>query len=270
MKKTGNFFNWDNLGAALITGASAGIGTEFARQLAALGFNLVLVARRKNRLEELATELQQKESIKVRVLTADLSIIEDIERVATEIKKMDNLDVLINNAGFGTRGFFHEVDFKSQLDMMTVHNTTPVYLCRAAIPNMIKRGRGVIINLSSLATFMSFPQSVMYNATKSFLNGFSECLALDLDEMGIRVQALCPGMTHTEFHSVGQYEGYDKSEIPNFLWMTAEETVKQSLKALKKNKVIFIPGRKNRMFKSLWHSPLIGRIIRKQSHKKRQ
>jgi len=263
MAKSENFMNWDNPGIALITGASAGIGVEFARQLAAQGFDTVLVARREKRLKELATELQEKYSIKVEVLVADLAKQTDINSVVGRIMELDKLDVLINNAGFGTRGYFENAPLEPQIDMISVHVLAPVYFCRAALPKMIQRDRGVIINVSSMAIDILVPQNVMYCATKAFEKIFTETLALELEGTGVRVQALCPGFTHTDFHFTETFKEFDKSSVPKDMWMTTEEVVKLSLKAFQDDKVVFIPGAINENVLNMLNDPKIGPQIRK-------
>lgn len=253
---------WNNPSAALITGASSGIGVVFARQLAEQGFKPILVARRKERLENLAIELQQKTSTPTEVLVADLANQSDIERISTYITKLENLDVLVNCAGFATTGCFSNIPLDSQLRMISVHNTAPVYFCRSTLPIMIKRDRGAIINVSSLGALTLLPHNVIYSATKSFLKTFTEALALELQGTGIHVQVLCPGFTRTEFHSVGDFQNFDRSRIPNYLWMSADEVVKESLKAFRKNKVVVIPGRINRLSLWIWKRRLLGKLLR--------
>ncbi|MHA1146217.1 MAG: SDR family NAD(P)-dependent oxidoreductase [Candidatus Helarchaeota archaeon] len=262
--------NWENPGIALITGASAGIGAEFARALAAQGFSVILTARRREKLEEVAREVKDNYGVEAEVFPADLSKMEDIEKLVNHVQGLKKLDVLINNAGFGISGFLNELDTKPILDMMSVHDTAPILLCKAALPTMLEQDRGAIINVASLACFLRFPSGSIYNATKSFLIALTQSLHLDLHGTGIKVQALCPGMTVTEFHSVGYFEGFDRSTIPKWLWMSSEKTVRQSLAAFRKNKVVFIPGRKNRLFKSLYNSRIIGGIIRKSAIKRQQ
>ncbi len=263
MSETKNFMSWDSVGTALITGASSGIGAAFTRELAKQKFNLILVARRKERLDELASELKNTYGIQVLVIVADLSKIEDIELLYSHISDLEDLDVLINNAGFGTRGYFENIPFKPQKDMIFVHNIAPSYFCRAALPNMIKRNRGVIINTSSMAAITYLPQNVMYNATKAFLKVFTETLHLELEGTGVKVQALCPGFTITEFHEVGDFQGFNRKVLPEKMWMSSEEVVKQSLEAVAKDEYIFIPGSANQAFAKLWMDPKLGDRVRK-------
>ena len=244
MNEKVNFMNWDNIGSALITGASSGIGAEFALQLAQQGFSLILVARRKEKLEALSRDLSSKFSVKVEVLVADLSNLEDIERVASKILNTDNLDILINNAGYGINTPFIERENKQNIDMINVHFTSPVMLSHAAIQGMAKRKKGVIINTASLAAITK--TSGMYSSTKAALTYFSETLRSELRHTGIFIQALCPGMTYTEFHDKELMRGFNREDYSSVPWMNAEEVVLQSLKSVNGKTVIFIPGEENR------------------------
>jgi len=243
---------------ALITGASAGLGLEFARQLAATGADLILVARRLERLEKLARELNQEFGVQVEVLSADLTREEDRQKVAQKIKETPDLDLLINNAGFGGKSKFHEDQQGEAEDMIKVHVLTPVVLTRAALSGMLKNRRGAIINLASIAAFSPL-SGAMYSSTKAFLVMFSENLQAELHDTGIKIQALCPGLTHTEFHEVA---GINKEAIPGILWMTADRVVRISLKALNRNKAIIIPGRRNKLLAFLMRCPLTFGLVR--------
>jgi short-subunit dehydrogenase len=267
MNSQNNFMNWDNPGVALITGASSGIGATYARALSAQGFGTLLIARRKEKLEQLALQIRDETSTKSDILVADLSKLEDINRVSEKINSMENIDVLVNNAGFGTRGYFENIPATTHKDMIFVHNLAPVYFCRAILPTMIKRNRGVIINVSSISAFNPRPQSVMYNATKQFLMTFSEALQSEMHDTKIRIQALCPGYTHTEFHFVGYFKNYDINLIPKDTWMSAEEVVDLSLNAFKDDKVVFIPGSGNQKFVELFTHPELGKKVRENIRK---
>ena len=244
--------NFKNPGKAVITGASAGLGLSFAKKLAAYGFDLVLIARRKERLQEIATQLESEYSIQCEIIPTDLAIVENIEKVADDIKQISNLDILINNAGFATKGYFADVPLEKDMRMVHVHMTASIQFTYTALQIMRKRKQGVIINVSSLGAFALTPGNVLYDATKSFLNTLSENLRLEVRGMGIKIQALCPGFTRTEFHEVGDLQNFDRSSVPDYLWMTPDYVVSQSLKALGKNrKTIFIPGWRHRFAKWL-------------------
>jgi len=240
---------------AAITGASSGIGAAFARRLAAQGYALVLVARREERLTALAEELRQRYAIPVETLSADLTVAADVERVAGRLAELPALDLLVNNAGFGVEGRFAQADLDPQLAMIRLHVLASVRLTHAALPGMIERGHGGIINVASLAGFMALPGAAQYCATKGYLITFSRALALELRGTGVRVQALCPGLTHTEFHA-GQ-RGGTTAQMPEFMWMSAAAVVAASLRDLAAGRVICVPGWGNRVLKFLGSSPLV-------------
>ncbi len=257
------FWGWDHPGRALITGASSGIGASYAEQLAKKGFDLILLARRKDRLQALADKLQTDYSIRCEIIPADLSNGDEINRVADYIHHVDNLDILINNAGFATVGYFADIPLEKSLRMFHLHMTVPLQLSHAALPGMLKRKRGAIINVSSMGAFMLTPGNVLYDATKSFLATFSENMALEVKDQGIKVQALCPGFTRTEFHEVGDFKNFDRRTIPDSLWMMPDDVVTLSLKALEKNKdVVFLPDWKQRLIKWIvLHSATLNKIM---------
>lgn len=243
-------------GRVLITGASSGIGAAYARRLAAGGHDLILTARRSDRLAELAAELTAAHAVDVATLSADLATEDGISHVEQTISTADNLVMVINNAGFGVRGFFADVAPTKLEAMIAVHVLAPVRLSRAALPGLIGRGEGAMINVSSISAFFASPGGATYGATKAYLNSFSEALAGELVDTGVVVQSLCPGFTLTEFHDTAEYEDFDRSQLPAPLWMTAEEVVDASLAALGHSKVIFVPGKRNRILVATARSPL--------------
>jgi hypothetical protein len=226
---------------ALITGASSGLGAEFANQLAAMGFDLILVARREDRLQQLGASIQANFGVETKILPADLSIQIDIERVIAVINQTSNIELLVNNAGFGLMEGFLKADIYKELAQMQVHMIAPVLLCRAVLPGMISRNKGAIINVSSIAGIIPV-RSNLYGSSKAFLIIFTESLRDMLHNKNIQVQALCPGFTYTEFHDTSEYTNFSRESIPGFLWMTSKQVVKESLQDLHKNKVICIPG----------------------------
>jgi len=252
----------------LITGASSGIGATFARRLAASNTHLILVARRRERLDALAGELADQCGATAEALVADLSTPEGMACVEDQIASLPGLDVLVNNAGFGTRTHFAEIDLAMHVDMINVHVTASVRLTRVALPAMIERGRGDIINVSSMAGFLAMPYTVTYCATKAYLITFSQGLAKELTGTGVRVQALCPGFTYTEFHDQPQFESFDRSFVSKRLWMSGDDVVAESLRALGKNESVCVPGRMNRMLLRFQRSP-IGPILLRMVAKKR-
>jgi uncharacterized protein len=221
---------------ALVTGASSGIGEVFARRLAKDGFRVILVARRQDRLDQLARELPVAET-----LAADLTLPHDLALVEARIAAEPALELLVNNAGFGTKGLYWETDFEAQERMHLLHVMATMHLTRAALAAMVPRARGGVINVSSVAGFGQSPNNVSYCSTKAWMNSFTEGLDLELRGAGspVRVQALCPGFTVTEFHDA---MGMSREGIPSWLWMRAEEVVDQSLRGLAKGKTFVIPG----------------------------
>ncbi len=228
---------------AMVTGASSGIGAVFARRLASGGYRLLLVARRKERLEQLAAELPGSAEVIVADLTDDV----DLRRVEKRVAAEPGLEILVNNAGFGTLGRFFEADIEEQSRMHRLHVIATLHLSYRAVRGMVSRSKGAVINVSSVAAFLHNPFSVSYGATKAWINSFTEALHVELRSIGspVRVQALCPGFTYSEFHDT---LGIDRSFIPGSLWMTAEEVVDASLKALRRGRLIVIPGWRYRLF----------------------
>jgi short-subunit dehydrogenase len=233
----------DDRKIAMVTGASAGLGEEFCRQLAARCDVIIGVARRKDRLDELAEEL---EGIEFHGVCADLNGVEGVARVMEALRQKGPVDYLVNNAGFSTFGYFADLPVEGQRDMVSLHIDAAITLCRAAIPFMRKRGEGHIINVSSLGAFLPGKGLAVYGATKAFLVYYSQALQAELAGSGIEVQALCPGYIHTEFHAEMQQQGFDRTRIPEDMWMTAAEVVGASLDALGGGQVVVVPGDGNR------------------------
>jgi len=246
----------------LITGASSGIGAAFARKLASQGYDLVLVARREAKLTQLAAELQAQFHINVEVLVADLSQAAGIEHVEKRIVELTNLELLVNNAGFGIPGKFAEVPLNKTLAMINVHVFASMRLSHTALPGMIARDKGGIVNVSSIGAFFPRAGDATYCATKTYLVAFAQALQGELLGTGIRIQALCPGFVPTEFLDHPDYEVLQvKHKIPKWLWTPAEEVVEESLRALKRDQVICIPGFKNRVFVAMTRIGLAGILM---------
>ena len=228
---------------ALITGASSGIGAEFARRLAEEGYNLILHGRREHLLQKLCQDLQRRNTIRAEYFLAELSDPGETRRLEERIRGTSDLEMLVNNAGYSTLRAFHEEDIDGQLAIIRVHIDASVRLSHAAIPGMLSRRKGDIINVASVAAFTPAPGSLTYCATKSYLVSFSESLHLELRDYGIRVQALCPGFTTTDFHS---RLGVDTSGRTFRHFMSSEKVVDVSLRGLKRRKVICVPGLQNK------------------------
>lgn len=225
---------------ALITGASAGLGVEFARQLAKRGYALVLAARRKDRMEALAAELGN-----ARAVAIDLSehgsaakLIADVEAAGEQV------DLLVNNAGFGLIGRFAKRDPERLREMIDLNIGTLTDLCRIVAPQMIERGSGGILNVASTAAFQPGPNMAVYFATKAYVLSFTEALHEELKPHGVKVSCLCPGPTRTEF---GEVAGFGGNGMFDRVAMEAPEVVAAGLRGLEKNKAVVVPGLTNKI-----------------------
>ena len=247
---------------AVVTGASSGIGAAFARRLAQGGKDLLLTARRKNRLETLALELESRNGIRCQIHEADLSRDDEVTGLLKQMDELGPASLVVHSAGFGTRALFHEVDPQKPPDMIAVHDTAPVRLFRHTLPAMRRSGYGGLILVSSLAAFYTTKRYTMYSATKAFANMFCRGLFDELKGTGVKVQALCPGLTRTEFFSAPDYAKFDYDRVPDFMWMEPAEVVEESLQALAKNRrPVFIPGRANRLFVKTMESKVVGEAL---------
>jgi uncharacterized protein len=230
---------------ALITGATSGIGAAFAHAYASRGHDLILTGRRMEKLQAVAGGCRDRYKVNVEAVSAELTNKDDVAALEQKIRTV-GIDVLINNAGFGHTRAFSDDTIESQLAMLDVHVRAMLALTHAAISPMRERRSGTIINVSSLAGFLPIATSALYSSTKAFINVFSESLHMELHDSNIRVQALCPGFTHTDFH--------EKIDIPQarqkskgiVRWMEPNEVVGHSLRALDRGVVICIPGFLNR------------------------
>ena len=226
---------------ALVTGASAGIGAAYARRLAAEGYDLILVARRADRLKQLAAELAGRHGVNAQPLPADLTRDDELKGVEDRIAQEERLEFLLNNAGFGGTGRFYESPLEHVNAMHRLHVMATLRLAHAALRKMTARGKGTVVNVSSVAALVARPGSVSYHATKAWMNAFTEGLYLELKQARspVRVQALCPGYTLTEFHDV---TGQDRSAIAASLWTPVDKVVEASLEGLKRNQLFVVPG----------------------------
>jgi uncharacterized protein len=229
---------------ALVTGASSGIGEHFARQLAERDYDLVLVARDQSRLDALAKELEGACNATVEVLPADLTDPEQLARVEDRCHDTDApIDVIVSNAGFGSFGAFHELDLATEVREIELNVVALVRLTHAAASEMVPRGKGGILNVSSLAGFQPGPMNATYGATKAFITSFTEAIHEELKGTGVSVTVLCPGFTHTGFQAAASVPAGD---IPGFMWQEADEVATAGLDALAKNRAIAIPGPLNK------------------------
>lgn len=221
---------------ALITGATAGIGSAFARRLARDGHDIVLVARNKGRLNDQATELHDRHGVEASVLPADLSTDEGIATVEDRLAdRAHPVDLLVNNAGFGNKGIYLDVPVADELTMLKVHCEAVLRLTTVAAREMRERGRGGVVNLASVAAFM--PRGT-YGASKAWVVQFTQGAAQDLAGSGVRLMALCPGLVRTEFHDRA---GMGMSNVPNWMWLDADRLVDTALKDLAKGRSLSIP-----------------------------
>jgi hypothetical protein len=234
---------------ALITGATSGLGLEFARQFASTGYSLIITGRRKEIIRAAADELSRVYGVEVEIVIAELSSDTGIKKVLNAAAKAGSIDVLVNNAGFGLNNLFHNESIENHIKMTAVHINAAVILTRAVLPEMIKRGRGTIINVSSLGSFLPTPLNSIYGGTKAFLNIFTESLHTELKHKGIIFQSLCPGFTSTDFHKSMGVDEEIKKEVKS--WMSPEDVVRYSIKKLGSGKVVCIPGFGNRVLRLL-------------------
>jgi len=230
---------------ALVTGASSGIGLAFAERLAHDQYDLILVARNRERLEALAKKLRETERVDVQVLAADLSKSSELLNVEKKISEDTSLELLINNAGFGGYKPFVTLEPERAEELINLQVLAVTRLTRAALPGMVARGKGAIINVSSRLAFSGsvneerLPKRAVYAATKSYINTFTQILSNELAGTGVKVQALCPGVVSTEFHT---RQGIDPSRFPAAIVSRAEDVVSASLAGLRLGEVICIPG----------------------------
>ncbi|MGH7898542.1 MAG: SDR family NAD(P)-dependent oxidoreductase [Candidatus Binatia bacterium] len=229
---------------ALVTGASSGIGADFARQLAAEGSDVVAVARRADRLAELKSEIEGRGSARCHVIAMDLSRPEAPGELHRETERLGlEVDWLVNNAGFGTSGAFATLPLERENEEIQLNVIALVALTRLYLPGMLARGRGYVVNLGSIGSFVPTPYMATYSATKAFILSFSEAVATEVAGKGVNVLALCPGATKTEFQEVAGVA----EAIPEFTFMTSQAVVRQAIAAVKAGKHVLVPGWMNKV-----------------------
>ncbi|MDP9005962.1 MAG: SDR family oxidoreductase [Actinomycetota bacterium] len=228
---------------AMVTGASSGIGEVYARRLAGRGADVVLVARRGDRLQALAEDLERG-GVRAEVLVADLTDEAGLGQVVARLVAPEApVDLLVNNAGFGTTGAFAQLPVERELAMIELNVSALVRLTHAAL-GVMEDGGGAIVNVSSLAAFQPLARSATYAATKAFVLSFTQSLADEVRGSGIHLQVLCPGLTRSEFHTVNDF---DVNRLPDLVWQSAEQVVDVSLAALDRPRVVVVPGLVNRL-----------------------
>jgi short-subunit dehydrogenase len=228
---------------ALVTGASSGIGAAFARASAARGSDLVIVARDDRRLEDLAVSLEKEHGADVEVLMADLTTEKGTSVVEARLESDDPpIDLLVNNAGVGTFGRFAELPRDAEANAVKLNVLALMRLCHAALPGMVERGRGGIINVSSLGGYQPTPLNATYGGTKAFVTSLSHALYEEVRGTGVNVMVLCPGFTRTEFQ---ERAGLDSSAVPSFMWQSAEAVVDAAFRAYNAGRAVCIPGALN-------------------------
>jgi len=231
---------------ALITGATSGIGAEYARRLAAAGYDLIITGRRAEKIKALAEELSDSCGSVVDVVLVELSDSTQVDDFIESIKDR-NINLLVNNAGFGTTKFFSHEPIELYEKMINAHILAHMKIVYAILPEMINKGAGTIINVSSAGAFLPSPKTAVYSGTKAFLVAFTESLHMELEGTGVQVQVVCPGLTKTDMHvRLGIPENRVIDWGP-FQWISPQEVVECSLRCLKKKRVLCLPGRLNKM-----------------------
>lgn len=242
---------------AVITGASSGIGAAYAKRLLADGYDLILVSRRQDKLATFASSLNGN----ITLLPTDLADPDSLAQLEQKLAELSQIDLLINNAGFGTTGHFADSNLDRQMDMLHVHITATMRLCHVVLPKMLAQNSGGIINVSSIAAFYPTAENVNYSSSKAYINIFTESLAQEIKHSNVKLQSLCPGFTYSDFHDTEEFAHFDRNRVPKVLWMTPEEVVDISLAELPKGNVVIVPGARNKFI--VWSSrTLIGNFLR--------
>jgi uncharacterized protein len=248
-------------GRAVVTGASAGLGAAFARRLALDGFDVTLVARRRDRLEALAAELRERANVAVDVIAADLTVARELATVESALAGRDGLDLLVNNAGVLTVGRFAALDVDEEEALIRLNVVALTRLTRAALAPMLERCRGAIINVSSVAGLTPTRFTACYGASKAFIISFTHALDEELRGTGVRVQLLCPGFTRTDLGVPG---GLQTQRLPAWMWMSPEAVAAASVAHLARRAHVCVPGAANKLLYVLLDRlprPLVRRIV---------
>jgi short-subunit dehydrogenase len=257
---------------AVVTGAASGIGACFAEQLRQQGYRLLLVDICGSRLSSLRESLENAGDANtppIECCTFDLTDRMSVEALSSRLEEEPHVDLLVNNAGFGSLEEFTAVDVDVHRRMIALHVETPMRLIHAVLPRMKRINRGSIINVASLGAFAPCAQAVQYASTKAYLVIFSEALQEELRETNIRIQALCPGFVQTAFHATDAMRRFHERKIPDSLWTTPGEVVACSLSSLSRGRVVVIPGWRSRMLGLFMRMVMLKPIIRIATRPKR-
>lgn len=250
-------------GLAVVTGAAGGLGSSFARKLAQRGYRLLLVDRRQSQLEQVCASISAEHGVSAEPYAADFCNREEVEQLAKQLKQMTDLELLVNNAGFGTINHFVDTDANLLMSMVDVHVATPMILSHAVLPGMIDRDCGAIINVSSLSAWFHSAGNAHYGSTKICLAAFSMALAEELRGTNVRVQALCPGFVRTEFHKAASMKGFERCSPAAHMWATADDVAECSLRRLSSKQVIVVPGLGYRMIGRFARMPLLQPLMQR-------
>lgn len=250
-------------GLAVVTGAAGGLGSCFANKLAARGYRLLLVDRRPEQLEQVCESITTEHRVSAEAYAADLSNREEVERLAKRLGQMEDVELLVNNAGFGTVDHFVDTHPSLLTGMVDVHIVAPMILTHSVLPGMLSRNSGAIINVSSVSAFFHSAGNAHYGATKIGLAVFSTALHEELRGTNVRVQALCPGFVRTEFHKAESMKGFARCSPTNNLWSTPDDVVDCSLRRLSSKQVIVIPGLGYRIIGRLARMPILQPLMQR-------
>ena len=252
---------------AVVTGAAGGLGAEFCRQLADLGYDLLMIDRDEPALDQLAAEVGTRHGVAIDTRLVNLVDPEALKSLAEHLTALPEVTLLVNNAGFGQSRYFVDIDVDNHMEMVDLHIQTPVRLCHAVLPGMLERNRGSIVNVSSLSAWTPCAGIVQYSATKQYLVTFSQAVSEELKGTKVTIQALCPGFVKTKFFTTQSMGMFDENQIPKWLWVSPEEVVRSSLRRL--DRVIVIPGLACRVLGRLMQMPVARPFVRRLAKNKR-
>lgn len=250
-------------GLAVVTGAAGGLGSSFANKLAARGYHLLLVDRRQSKLEQVCESITARHGTSAEPYTADLCNREEVERLAKRLEQMEDVELLVNNAGFGTLDYFVDTDARLLVSMVDLHIVAPTMLTRAVLPGMLERDSGGIINVSSMGAWFHSAGNAQYGSTKICLAVFSMALHEELRGTNVHVQALCPGFVRTEFHDAESMKGFKRCLPKEKMWSSPDEVVECSLRRLSGQQVIVVPGFGYRIVGRLARIPMLQPLMQR-------